>query len=99
MKKLFIGALAISLLFSSCGDSNNSSEEANSTAELVAKGGKNYGGVLKVNENEYFKNLFPHSVIDAFSDRIANQVYEGLFSFDQENLSTINKLCSEYTVR
>jgi oligopeptide transport system substrate-binding protein len=87
MKKYYIIALAIACgsLLVSCGDSGKkgSSEEM----PKDAKGDRYYGGVFKLNEPEYFKNLFPHSITDAVSHRIASQVYEGLLKFNQEDLT------------
>lgn len=96
MNKFKIGVLGLLMVLYSCGGGNESSN--NTENKLEAKGGKNYGGVLKISENEYFKNLFPHSIIDAISHRIASQVYEGLFTFDQKDLSVQKRLCEDYTV-
>ncbi len=85
--------LAIILLYS-CGKKDNS----NATELKPAKGGRNYGGVFRMNESENIKTLFPPSITDAFSYRIANQVYEGLLKFDQEYLTLKNGLIDGYNV-
>lgn len=93
MKKLI--AITFSLLtlafFTGCGtsDSENKSEE---NTLIPAKGNKYYGGVFKVNESEYIKNLYPLSIIDIYSYRIASQIYEGLYKFDQKTLQVIPSL-------
>ncbi|MFN0050283.1 MAG: ABC transporter substrate-binding protein, partial [Cytophagales bacterium] len=63
-----------------------------------AQGGRNYGGVFRMNESENIKTLFPPSITDAFSYRIANQIYEGLLKFDQEYLTLKNGVIEGYSV-
>ena len=97
MKKVIVSAIALSFLFYSCSSDKGTTE--NSSAEKIeAKGGKSYGEVLTVNENEFFKNLFPHSIVDAVSDRVASQMYEGLFTFNETDLSTEKRLCENYSI-
>lgn len=60
------------------------------------KEGRVYGGVFRLNESEYIKSLFPHSITDAFSYRTAAQVYEGLFTFDPTSLTIIPRLVADY---
>jgi peptide/nickel transport system substrate-binding protein len=61
-----------------------------------AKGDRYYGGVFRLNESEYLKNLFPHNITDAYSYRIACQIYEGLFKFDDETLKVIPALAENF---
>lgn len=96
MKKVIVSAIALSFLFYSCSDKKNT--ESTNTDKLEAKGGKAYGNVLRVNENEFLKNLFPHSIVDAVSDRVASQMYEGLFTFNEKDLTTEKRLCEDYNV-
>ena len=96
MKKVIVSAIALGVLFSSCSDKGG--EQAQTQDKLEAKGGKAYGNVLTVNENEFFKNLFPHSIVDAVSDRVASQMYEGLFTFNETDLSTEKRLCEDFQV-
>lgn len=96
MKKVIVSAIALSFLFFSCSD--NSDKGTEKVEQLEAKGGKAYGNILTVNENEFFKNLFPHSIVDAISDRVASQMYEGLFTFNELDLSTEKRLCDDYSV-
>lgn len=75
--------------------------DKNKKAETVAseaKGGRFYGGVLRLNETEYIRSLYPPSITDAFSFRVAGQIYEGLFKLDQADLSLKKCLISDYTV-
>ena len=49
----------------SCG---TETEENNQGEVLVqAKGDRLFGGVFRLNESEYIKNLFPHNITDAYS--------------------------------
>jgi oligopeptide transport system substrate-binding protein len=97
MKKYFIVILvaATSGLFS-CGNANKENKGQVETRE--AKGGKSYGGIFRLNEPEYIKNLFPHSITDVYSYRVACQIYEGLFKFDQKDLEVIPVLAESYTL-
>ncbi|MCB0431274.1 MAG: ABC transporter substrate-binding protein [Flavobacteriales bacterium] len=63
-----------------------------------AKGGVKYGGVFRINEEEDFRNLFPLKVNEIVSQRIANQVYEGLIDFNQKDLSLVPGLAESWTV-
>lgn len=92
LKSLFY--LSIITLLWCCGK-----KDTNSTLNLKeAKGGRFYGGVFKMNESEYIKTFFPPAITDAFSYRIANQIYEGLLKFDQEYLTLKNGIIENYTV-
>jgi peptide/nickel transport system substrate-binding protein len=59
-------------------------------------GDRYYGGVFNLSEPEYIKDLFPLNIVDAYSYRVAAQVYEGLFKFDQRNLNVIPCLATSY---
>ncbi|HMC96063.1 MAG TPA: ABC transporter substrate-binding protein, partial [Flavobacteriales bacterium] len=62
------------------------------------KGGKFYGGVFNANETEELRGLFPLSLTQAASHRIAAQMYEGLVRFDQRDLSVIPALADSWAV-
>lgn len=89
-------ALIISLLINSCG--NKTENKTTEFSENQGLGGRNYGGVFKMNESEYIKTLFPPSITDAFSYRIANQIYEGLLKFDQTYLTLKNGIAESYSI-
>lgn len=96
MKKLFIALLSSSVILYSC--TNNKERGIDSDAPIAAKGGKFYGGVFKINESDYIKNLFPHNITDAISYRVASQIYEGLLKFNPNDLSLTNGLAESFTV-
>ncbi|MCC5931944.1 MAG: ABC transporter substrate-binding protein [Cyclobacteriaceae bacterium] len=87
-------ALCFILLFSGCGGK----QERSIDQLLEVKGERYAGGVFRLNESEYIKNLFPHNITDAYSYRVAQQIYEGLFKFDVENLDVVNNLCESWEV-
>ncbi len=57
-----------------------------------------YGGVFHVNEVQNFRDLFPHNVREVTSQRIANQVYEGLVEFDQKSLKVRPAIAKDWEV-
>ena len=79
----------------SCGG-NNSNDSKEGLVE--ANGDRFYGGVFGINESEYIKNLFPHNITDAYSYRVASQIYEGLFKFSAETLEVEKGLVKDYQV-
>ncbi len=80
----------------SCGGGKDYSNEKRGL--IKTNGGKFYGGVFKINESEYIKNLFPHNITDAYSYRVASQIYEGLFKFDPETLEVTKGLIEDYQI-
>lgn len=95
MKHLLI-ILSLGTILFGCGSDNDGKVEDNALVE--GQGGRYTGGFFVVNEPEYIKNLFPHSIIDAPSYRVAAQVYEGLMKFSQDSLYLIKGLAESYEV-
>ncbi|MDX2194954.1 MAG: ABC transporter substrate-binding protein [Cytophagales bacterium] len=83
------------LIMLSCSKSQNSETSGGLQS---AKGGRYYGGVMRINESEYIKTLFPPSITDAFSYRVANQIFEGLLKIDQKDLSFKPGLAETFSV-
>ena len=95
MKNLYsLLATSILVLIFSCSSPDRT--EDSSMKLTKARGDRFYGGVFRLNESEYLKNLFPHNITDAYSYRIACQIYEGLFKFDDETLKVIPALAENY---
>ena len=91
MKKLFLSFVALSLIYS-CG------QEATVEGGLTPlNGGKYAGGVLRMNEVEDFRNLYPLDITEVTSHRIANQIYEGLVRLSQKDLSIGPGLAESWT--
>ncbi len=82
MKKLIL-SISVAALLVSCGP------DANVKTNAEAKGGVYYGGVFRMNEVENFKNLYPLAIDEVISQRIANQIYEGLVKLKQSDLSVV----------
>lgn len=78
-----------SLLMLSCGSDSQTSELSK---PREAAGGRYYGSVLKTNETEYIKTLFPLSIVDVYSYRVASQIYEGICKLDPKTLKVTNGL-------
>jgi peptide/nickel transport system substrate-binding protein len=97
MRNFIICNLLIFTLFLvSCGNNN---DETTSDVLVRVNGDRFAGGVFRLNESEYIKNLFPHNIVDVYSYRVASQIYEGLFRFDQGgNLKVIPALAEGYEV-
>ncbi len=84
------------LLFGACGGGSDS-DTATTTSEKksdkkpgelkAAQGGKYYGGVFKQNEEEYLRTLYPLNVGEVVGHRITNQIYEGLVTLNQKDLT------------
>jgi len=55
--------------------------------ERKAYGPVSNGGVLRLNEEEYLRSLYPLNITEVSGHRIANQIYEGLVRFDQADLT------------
>lgn len=92
MRKSAFWALLLSILAGCAGTGVRSGE----SDRQVAKGGRYYGGVFHLNESEYIKSLYPPSIVDVYSLRVASQVYEGLFKFDQKTLDLVPALAESY---
>lgn len=81
MRNLTIGFCFL-LALSAC------KSDKKTTGQLTpAEGGRFYGGVLKCNEVEYFRSLYPLNITEVGGHRITNQIYEGLVRFDQADLT------------
>lgn len=91
MKKLILFSISLFLIYS-CG-----TEETSQEGLTKLKGGKYKGGILRINEVEFFRNLYPLNVTDLISYNIANQIYEGLVKPSQTDLSILPALAESWT--
>ncbi len=94
MKNLFYLFIlsAFVALSNSCG---NPVETEGGLTKL--NGGKYGGGVLRMNEVENFRNLYPLDITEVTSHRVANQIYEGLVKLSQKDLSVVPALAESWT--
>jgi len=94
-EKLLICVYSLFLIIS-CSPERENTDNQSTLKE--GKGERYYGGIFRLNESEYIKNLFPHNITDAYSYRVASQIYEGLFKLDDENLQVIQGLAENYEI-
>lgn len=83
-------SLFIGLFISSCGDTP--------TDELVAVGGKKYGGEFKFMSTEKITSLFPFSSDDHYSSRLISQIYEPLLQLETSTMTAIPGLAEKVDV-
>lgn len=93
MKRAVFALLAAAITFTSCGPDGHDTPETR-----TAKGNVYYGGVLRLNEVEDFRNLYPLNITETTSHRIANQIYEGLVKLSQSDLSVVPCLAEKWEV-
>ena len=81
------------VLFSvvSCGDDTE-------TNNLVAKGGMKYGGTFRFMSAEKITNFLPISTIDVYTQRVNNQIFQTLLSFEKESMKLKPGLAESYTI-
>ncbi|MCU0450728.1 MAG: ABC transporter substrate-binding protein [Bernardetiaceae bacterium] len=88
--------LALLVALAACGEQQPRGYQ--STSSTAALGDRQYGGVFRLNESEFIKSLHPHGINDVYSYRVAAQVYEGLFKFNQETLAVTEGLAESCEV-
>jgi len=69
-----------------------------STGKLVATGGANYGGELRLMSSEKITNLFPLSTEDVYEQRVNNQIFETLLKIDETGTHVIPSLAESFTI-
>jgi len=92
MKKSLSIIIALAVFYSSCSNSTSTD------TPKEAKGGKVYGGTLRINETEPYQTLFPSAITDIGSAHIANQIYEGLVKFNAKDLAVIPSIAEKWEV-
>ena len=83
---IYIFAICFSLM--GCkSNSSNDGGTAISTDLTPGNSGRYYGGVFNVNEEAFFKTLYPHNMTEVVGHRVITNIYEGLTAFNQSDLS------------
>jgi len=95
MRKLSFFILFLSIVCSSC---KNTGDHTASTSKNSAKGGKFYGGTLRISKNDIYQTLYPYRIVDAVSGSLAYQIYEGLVKFNSKDLSIRPALAEKWEV-
>jgi peptide/nickel transport system substrate-binding protein len=80
------------LFFTSCGDTETAVED------LVAEGGKKYGGEFKFMSTEKIASLFPASASDQYSSRIVGQIYESLLRIEPSSMKVVPAIAESFEV-
>lgn len=88
MRAVFLTSL---LLLGACGGEQQ-------PRERTSPSGKYYGGVFNCNETDPIRSLFPLSLTQAAAHRVGAQVFEGLVSLDQQDLSVKPALAESWEV-
>src|SRR3990170_8674413 len=83
----FLAFFSITLCFTSC---EQGKDKSNSDGI--------YGGVFHINEVDDFRSFFPLNVTDISSFNVTSQIYEGLVSFDPENLAIISSIAEKWEI-
>ena len=94
MKKVNIGIFLFAILLAACTPPSGTQ----TSTDLVAKGGKQYGGKFRFNERTALQTLFPYQISDEVSFRIGTQVYEGLVKFSSKDLSIMPAIAESWEV-
>ena len=98
MNKSLLTVSMFCLLAAACSSTQEQTTDGLNGELQEGQGGRYYGGIFRMNETEYIKNLYPPAITDVYSYRVANQVYEGLFRLKPDNLTVINGLAESHTV-
>ena len=84
-KNIYLLCFFTATFFAACDSEKTKSKE-----------GGMYGGVFRINEVDDFRSFFPLNVTDIASFNITSQIYEGLVTFNTENLSIIPALAEKW---
>ncbi|MDX2360709.1 MAG: ABC transporter substrate-binding protein [Crocinitomicaceae bacterium] len=82
--------LLAGLSFTSCTETETKVED------LVAIGGKKYGGEFKFMSSEKVASLFPTSSADQYSSRMVSQIYESLVRLDPETMKVVPSVADSF---
>jgi oligopeptide transport system substrate-binding protein len=92
---ILLAALSCLILVSCGGEKNNNSRQAQNAD---AKGGRIYGGCIRIAESEPWQSLSPISIVDATSSLIATQIHEGLVKFNSATLKVIPCIAEKWEI-
>jgi len=87
--------ILLAAIIQACGPGQPKQEAA---GLRQAEGDVYYGGTLKYNETEYIKSLYPLNITEVTGHRIITNVYEGLVSFVQKDLSIEPSLAESWEI-
>ncbi|HEX7412513.1 MAG TPA: peptide ABC transporter substrate-binding protein [Bacteroidia bacterium] len=96
MKRTTILVIFLSLILASCGGEKNNNQKKSEPKD--AKGGRVYGGYLRISETETYQSLNPNSIIDVTSNFIATQIYDGLVKLNTATLKIEPAIAEKWEV-
>ena len=96
MKRTTILAIFSSLVLASCGVDKKTKEEQTSVTEV--KGGRVYGGCLRLSEIETCQSLNPSMLVDEASSFICTQIYDGLVRLNNASLKVEPAIAEKWEV-
>ncbi len=92
MRYLLLSTSALlALVLFSCGDAETATED------LVAKGGKQYGGDFTFMSHERINVLIPAFVGDIYNSRVISQIYDPLMIYDPISESVLPNVAESFT--
>lgn len=89
---LLFSTILAGLLMTSC------TETETNVNDLVAVGGKKYGGEFKFMSTEKISSLTPTSSSDHYSSRIISQIYEPLLKLDPLTMNVLPSVAESFSV-
>ncbi len=93
----FAKVVAISsVILVSCGGDNKNNNTQNGRAE--AKGGRVYGGCVRLAESEPYQSLYPISIVDATSSLVATQIHDGLVKLNSSTLKVEASIAEKWEI-
>jgi len=95
MKRTTILAAFSLLILTSCGGRKGNQNQAESAE---AKGGRVYGGCLRVAETENIQSLNPCAILDVSSNFIGTQIYDGLTRLNNANLKVEPAIADKWDI-
>ena len=96
MRNLAIVAALSTLILASCGGGDKNSNQQN--GETEAKGGRVYGGCVRIAESESYQTLYPISIVDVTSSLVATQIYDGLVKLNSASLKVEPAIAENWEV-
>ncbi|HKC69043.1 MAG TPA: peptide ABC transporter substrate-binding protein, partial [Bacteroidia bacterium] len=96
MKRTTIVAIFLLLILASCDRGKGNQNKSGESAE--AKGGRVYGGCLRVSEIENIQSLNPSSIVDVASNFIGTQIYDGLTRLNNATLKVEPAIAEKWDI-
>src|ERR1700751_2394134 len=96
MRNFILLTALSSLILVSCGGEKDNTNRQAQNAE--AKGGRVYGGCIRIAESEPWQSLSPVSIVDVTSSLIATQIHDGLVKFHSATLKIMPSIAEKWEI-